>query len=87
MTPTTTGSELLDEHLRIAGPGRVAELARLLGVSDQAIWTWRRGKRTPGEEFWEPLRVLCGIPTDAWLSADERARRARLQRLCMDWGA
>lgn len=36
-------------------------LARILGVSDQTIWTWKTGKKWPDEEMAARLAELAGL--------------------------
>ena len=49
------------------------ELAKLLGVSREAIWRWEMGKRFPDRKLWPRIAEVTGI-TPAELA--EAAMRA-----------
>jgi transcriptional regulator with XRE-family HTH domain len=47
-------------------PTTAARVARMCGVSRQAVTRWRAGTATPNEKHRELLRATFGIPIEAW---------------------
>lgn len=60
----------------LANDGRSqAELARLLGVSQPAVYNWLRGTSRPEPPLRAVLEELTGIPVGEWETGEERAKR------------
>jgi len=74
----TPGARMLTEALE-RGPSQV-RVAELLGVSQPLISDWRRGMKRPNGDQRFLLRVLFGIPVDAWRMLDEQQRIAEAVR-------
>lgn len=67
----TQGERLLTAFLKTTSQ---AELAAKLHVSQQTVSDWALGKSRPKAVFQRLLQTFAAIPSDAWLSADERRR-------------
>lgn len=71
----TPGRALFVEWLEADRENRTKTLvADAIGVSSSAVGQWASGKAVPGHVYRPALRVLTGIPEDAWVTEDERAR-------------
>lgn len=55
----------------------MALVARTLGVSAPAVWSWKKGISRPSEHFREPLEKLTdgAVPANHWQLAEELALR------------
>lgn len=61
-----------------------AELARVLGVERALVSMWLSGATRPGSLMRELLEVVCGIDARAWLTDEERASLARIEKKTSD---
>lgn len=68
------GARLLREHLG-SDRGRLAALARQVGVHQGTMSHWRSGDRSPETKFRVLLREACDIPILSW-DEPERGRDA-----------
>lgn len=75
----TEGARLLRKRLD-EDPEQTQVIAKALGVSTQAIWTWKTGSRRPDAHLREGLRVLTGISVETWLIAEERRVLQRAEK-------
>ncbi len=74
----TPGRKALIEFLQ-ADAGRSQRwLARLLEVGQSCVSLWVRGQCCPDNVHIEALRVVAGIPADAWLTDEDREKLARV---------
>jgi transcriptional regulator with XRE-family HTH domain len=67
---TETGSQLFKRWLTGPPKRSQAEVAGALGIAQQTISAWARGGAVPGVLHRVRLKVLTGIPTDAWVKLD-----------------
>lgn len=65
----TEGQRLLRAFLREHAQ---ADLARVLGIRQQSVSEWKRGKTRPTVVFRTLLAHVIGIPADTWLTRAER---------------
>lgn len=72
MTKQLDGGGQLDAWWTKASPEERARIVSVLAVSQQAVWTWRKGTRTPGLGKCLAMDLLLGIPAVMWLSDDDR---------------
>lgn len=75
----TDGAKALRRALE-ERPEQAQAISRALGVSSQAIWTWKTGNRRPDAHLREGLRVMLGIAPDDWMTAEERRAVQRAER-------
>lgn len=76
----TVGRHQLAEH------GGATEIARKFGlkpdgkpvVNQSTVSRWLSGESRPETGFASLVKAIFGIPEDAWLTAEERARREAL---------
>lgn len=57
-----------------------AEVARTIGVTPQNVGQWVRSEVRPGQVSRTALQRAYGIPLEAWLTAEERAKLRRQAR-------
>lgn len=66
-------AEKLKELREIKGIGSQAELAGILGVTQQAVGLWERNKNMPDYETLKKIAVLFDVTTDYLLGNDTEA--------------
>lgn len=66
-------AEKLKELRAIKGIGSQAELAGILGVTQQAVGLWERNKNMPDYETLKKIAVLFDVTTDYLLGNDTEA--------------
>lgn len=78
MTHPTQGAEALRQYLSDADRSQ-SDLASTLGISQPSVSAWLRGGSRPEPHLREAIRLLTGIPSSDWDTAEERAviERAR----------
>lgn len=76
----TEGAKALLERLEET-PEAAQLLTRTLGVSMQAVWTWKTGNRRPDTHVREAIETLLGIPAEKWLNSEEREALRRARRV------
>ena len=74
------GSELLARYRSENGLSRAA-LARLIGVTEQAIYYWERGERVPERWAAREISRVAGVPEGAWPVSRPTVRRHRKVKL------
>lgn len=57
-------------------------LANELGISQPSVSAWVRGTSRPEEHLRDALRMLTGIPVDAWRTAVESRQVTRIRERC-----
>jgi transcriptional regulator with XRE-family HTH domain len=67
----TTGPDLLRAYRSEHGITTEA-LAAALGVSEDTIYAWLAGRKTPGLPAALRLEQVAGIPVEAWAAAPAR---------------
>lgn len=76
----TPGRQLLHEWMA-ADPKRTQSfIGKKLGVSQPGVGAWVRGVSRPDRRFRDALLALCGIPVEAWDTAEERAAHDELMQ-------
>jgi transcriptional regulator with XRE-family HTH domain len=63
----------------LSAPDRSQEkLADLLEIGQSTVSLWTREHTRPEYHHRVLLQMICGIPVDDWMTADERAKISRI---------
>jgi transcriptional regulator with XRE-family HTH domain len=66
----------------VAAPGHSQEkLADLLDVVQSTVSLWTRAHTRPEYHHRILLHLICGIPIESWMTAEEMAKVRRITRL------
>jgi len=91
MTDRLRAHEVLSAWLAANGRSQ-SWLAKTLGIGQPSVSSWCRGANIPEPKFRRALAFMLGedehgqprLPVEAWLTDDERAEQARLERVARD---
>lgn len=80
MKPASPAHQQFEAWITQGPKGRQAQLARLLGLSSSHVLMWRKNGYQPDPVSMYAIRLLTGIPEEAWLDDEGRARRAAIEQ-------